>query len=164
MSSLAQSATLINGFQMEKVIAFSPEALKAPFFLRIAAFCIDYMLVMGVPILWLLFSIFFGDGANATISNTVWPFVVLVWLIDFLLLPLFRGQTFGKMLAGITIVNIDGTPVRLGGLARRNLLGYLFSIVTLGIGFLISAVNKSGRSLHDYVAGTVVVYGRKRQA
>src|SRR5207249_2699351 len=78
MSSLAQSATLNNGFQMEKVIEFSPQALKAPFFLRIAAMCIDYMLVMAVPIVWLLSSKFFGDGANATLSNTVWLFVVII--------------------------------------------------------------------------------------
>ncbi len=149
---------------MEKVIDFSPEALKAPFFLRIAAMCIDYMLVMSVPILWLLGSKFFGDGTNAGISATVWLIVVLIWVIDFLLLPLFRGQTFGKMLAGITIVNRDGTPVRLGGLLLRNVVGYLLSLVTLGIGFLISAVNRTGRSLHDYVAGTIVVHGRKRQA
>lgn len=163
MSSLAQSATLINGFQMEKVNTFSPATLKAPFFLRIAAFSIDYMLVVAVPVLWLLFSKFFGDGANAGLSNTVWLFVVIMWLIDFLLLPIFRGQTFGKMIAGITIVNTDGTPVRLGGLLVRNVIGYLLTILTLGVGFLISAINKTGRSLHDYVAGTVVVYGRKRQ-
>ena len=133
---------------MEKVIDFSPEALKAPFFLRIAAICIDYMLVMSAPILWLLGSKFFGDGTNAGLSATVWLIVVIVWLIDFLLLPLFRGQTFGKMLAGITIVNRDGTPVRLGGLLLRNVVGYLLTLITLGIGFLISAVNRTGRSLH----------------
>jgi uncharacterized RDD family membrane protein YckC len=148
---------------MEKVIDFSPESLKAPFFLRIAAFCIDYMLVMSAPILWLLGSKFFGDGANASISATVWLLVIIVWVLDFLLLPLFRGQTFGKMLAGVTIVNKDGTPVRLSGLLKRNVLGYLMTIVTLGVGFLISAVNRTGRSLHDYVAGTIVVYGRRRQ-
>src|SRR5437762_1520237 len=136
----------------------------AVFSLRIAAFCIDYMLVMAVPVIWLLSSKFFGEGANANISNTVWLFVVIVWLIDFLLLPLFRGQTFGKMLAGITMVKTDGTPVRLGSLLRRNIIGYLLTVITPGIGFLISAVNKTGRSLHDYVAGTVVVYGRKGQA
>lgn len=164
MSSLAESATLSNSFQMEKVTEFSLEALRAPFFLRIGAMCIDYMLVMATPVLWLLFSKFFGDGANATVSNTVWLFVVIVWLIDFLLLPLLRGQTFGKMLAGITIVRTDGTPVRLGGLLRRNVVGYFLTLITLGIGFLVSAVNKTGRSLHDYVAGTVVVYGRRRPA
>ena len=164
MSSLAESATLINGFHMEKVIGFSPEALKAPFFLRIAALSIDYMLLMAVPIVWLLGSKFFGDGVNASIPVVVWLLVVMMWVIDFLLLPLFRGQTLGKMLTGITMVNRDGTPVRLGGLLLRNVIGYLLTLVTFGIGFLISAVNRTGRSLHDYVGGTIVVYGRKRQA
>jgi uncharacterized RDD family membrane protein YckC len=148
---------------MEKVIEFSPEALKAPFFLRIAAMCIDYMLLMAVPVLWLLGTKMFGDGTNATVPPVVWLFVVIMWLIDFLLLPLFRGQTFGKMIAGITILKTDGTPVRLGGLLRRNVVGYFLTLVTLGIGFLVSAVNSTGRSLHDYVAGTIVVAGRKRQ-
>ena len=165
MSSLVESATLNTRSQMEKVAKFSPVTLKAPFFLRCAAFCIDYMLLMAVPVVWLLCSKLFGDGgANVSLSATVWLFVVIMWLIDFLLLPLFRGQTLGKMIAGITILNKDGTPVRLGGIVRRNILGYLLSSITLGIGFLISAVNHSGRALQDYVAGTVVVQGRKRQA
>jgi len=164
MSSLAESATLINGLRMEKTMGFSPEALKAPFILRIAAMFIDYMLVLSVPILWLLGSKFFGDGANASISAMVWLLTAIMWLIDFLLLPLFRGQTFGKMLSGITIVKIDGSPVGLGGLLRRNIVGYLLTLTTLGLGFLVSAVNRTGRSLHDYVGGTIVVAGRKRYA
>ena len=162
MSTLAESATLNDRFQMEKVREVSAERLKAPFFSRCAAFCMDYMLVLSVPILWLLRSKFFGDGANASISSTVWLFVVIMWLIDFLLLPLFRGQTFGKMISGISIVKTDGTPVRLGGIVVRNVLGYLLSISTLGLGFLVAAVNTSGRGLHDLVAGTIVVQGRKR--
>jgi uncharacterized RDD family membrane protein YckC len=31
-----------------------------------------------------------------------------------------------------------------------------------GIGFLIASFNEKGRSLTDFVAGTVVVYGRRR--
>jgi uncharacterized RDD family membrane protein YckC len=68
------------------------------------------------------------------------------------------------MLAGITILNTDGTPVRLAGIVKRNILGYIITILTLGIGFFIVAVNKSGRALHDYIAGTTVVYARKRRA
>ena len=149
---------------MEKTSGFSPETLKAPFILRMAALFIDYMLVLSVPILWLLGSKFFGDGANANIPAMVWLLAAIMWVIDFLLLPLFRGQTLGKMLSGITIVKIDGTPVRLSGLLRRNVMGYLLTLTTLGLGFLVSAVNRTGRSLHDYVGGTIVIAGRKRYA
>ena len=150
---------------METTNQFSPDALKAPFFLRCAALFVDYMLLLMVPVAWLLLSTYFGDGpANVNISGTVWLFTVMLWVINFLALPLFRGQTIGKMLAGITIVKKDGTPVRLGSLLLRNLLGYLLTIITLGLGFLIAAVNRSGRSLHDYLGGTVVVQARKRLA
>ena len=163
MSSIAQIAILPKTLQMEKVIEFSPTALRAPFFLRCAALFIDYMVLLAVPVTWLVFLKFFGDGAaNAGISSTVWLFVLVAWVINFLALPLFRGQTIGKMMAGITMLRTDGTPVRLGRLLLRNVIGYLVTILTLGLGFLISAINKSGRSLHDFIAGTVVVYGRKR--
>jgi uncharacterized RDD family membrane protein YckC len=166
MSSIAQAAVLPNAiFQMEKTSEFSPESLKAPFFLRCAALFIDYMLLLAVPVVWLIVFRFFGEaGAKAaSISITVWLFALIVWLMNFLALPLFRGQTFGKMLAGISIVKLDGTPVHLGRILLRNAIGYFLTALTLGIGFLIAAVNSSGRSLHDYVAGTIVVYGRKRQ-
>ncbi len=149
---------------MEKLNQFSSETLKAPFFLRCAALFIDYMVLIAVPLVWLIFSTFFPDGRSTSpISPTVWLVVLIFWLINFLLLPLLRGQSLGKMLAGITILNTDGTPIRLVGILRRNVLGYLITAITLGIGFLIAAINKSGRALHDYIGGTVVVYGRKKQ-
>jgi len=163
--SSAQAAILPNStLQMEKIIEFSPNASKASFFLRFAALLIDYMVLLCVPVAWLVFSKFFGDGSvSSSISGTVWLFVVIMWVTNFLALPLFRGQTFGKMLAGITIIRIDGTPVRLGRILLRNVLGYLMTAATLGLGFLLATVNSSGRALHDYIAGTIVVYGRKKK-
>jgi len=163
MSSVAQTAILPKTPQMEKVIEFSPNALRAPFFLRCAALFIDYMVLLAVPVTWLVVSRFLGDGlANVGISNTVWLFVLIAWVINFLALPLFRGQTIGKMMAGIAILRRDGTPVRLGRILLRNTIGYLITILTFGLGFFVAALNKSGRSLHDLIAGTVVVYGRRK--
>ncbi|MFN0277159.1 MAG: RDD family protein [Pyrinomonadaceae bacterium] len=148
---------------MEKVIEFSPHELKAPFFLRCAALFIDYMLLIMLPAFWLVISKFVGDtSVSSGISGTAWLFVLLAWVINFLALPLLRGQTIGKMMAGLTILKTDGTPIRLGHIILRNVLGYLLTLLTLGLGFLISAINTSGRSLHDYLAGTVVVHGRKK--
>jgi hypothetical protein len=90
MSSVAQTAILPKTPQMEKVIEFSPNALRAPFFLRCAALFIDYMVLLAVPVTWLVVSRFLGDGlANVGISNTVWLFVLIAWVINFLALPLF---------------------------------------------------------------------------
>jgi uncharacterized RDD family membrane protein YckC len=146
----------------ERILRFSPELVKAPFILRCAALFIDYIVLMMIPMAWLMWGKFVGDsGPNAQIGNTVWMFGVIVWLIDFLLLPMVRGQTVGKMLTGITIVRRDGTDVRLLGILLRNVLGYVITVLTLGIGFLIAGVNTSGRALHDFIGGTVVVRARK---
>jgi uncharacterized RDD family membrane protein YckC len=163
MSSAAETLDLAHrSFQMENTSEFSPEQLKAPLLLRCAAAFVDYMLLVALPVLWLLLSNVVGDGpAGVSLNTTVWLLVLIVWLVDFLALPLFRGQTLGKMFAGITIVKTDGSPVRLGTIVLRNVAGYLLTLLTLGIGFFISAVNSSGRSLHDYLAGTVVVHARR---
>ena len=164
MSSIAGSIELAEYSSMENT-DFSATQLRAPFFLRCAALFIDYMLLVLVPVLWLMFSVYFGDGAAAgSLTITVWLLTLIVWLIDFIALPLFRGQTLGKMLAGITITNIDGTPVRLGSIVIRNVIGYILTTLTFGLGFLFAAVNNSGRALHDYVGGTVVVHARRRLA
>lgn len=149
---------------MEKDIEFSAIARKAPFVLRCAALFIDYMVLVAVPVARLLFLKFFGDGStNAGISIYVWICVLIAWIINFLAFPLFRGQTIGKMIAGIAIVRTDGTPVRLGRILFRNTFGYAATILTLGLGFFLAAVNTSGRSLHDLLAGTVVIVaGRGR--
>ena len=159
MSSVALAAGTL---QMEDISDFSPEQLKAPFLLRCAAALVDYMLLLAVPLLWLMLSLLIGDGSGTVnLSGTVWLFTLMVWLVDFLALPLFRGHTLGKMIVGISIVRTDGRPVRLGTIILRNVVGYLLTLLTLGIGFLISALNRSGRSLHDYVGGTVVVHARR---
>jgi uncharacterized RDD family membrane protein YckC len=67
------------------------------------------------------------------------------------------------MITGLTIINSDGTDIRLGGILRRNVVGYLITVATLGLGFLLACINSRGRALHDFLGGTIVVRGRKVQ-
>ena len=160
-----QPDTLSNTIlQMEETVQISVNQVSAPFYLRCAAFLIDYMLLLAPPVLVLISTKIFGEILGSSgISSFTWYIVVILWLINFLALPLFSGQTFGKMLAGITMVKTDGTPVRLSNLLLRNGLGYLLTVLTFGLGFLLAVVNKSGRSLHDFVGGTIVVQGRRKR-
>jgi len=155
------SSTII---QMEEPVQISVNQVSAPFYLRCGALFVDYMLLLAPPVLVLVSAKMFGEilGSNG-ISSFAWYLVLILWLINFLGLPLFSGQTFGKMLAGITMVKIDGSPVRLGNLIRRNLIGYLLTALTFGLGFLIAVFNKSGRTLHDLIGGTMVVQGRRKR-
>ena len=144
------------------IVDFSPARLKAPFQLRCAAIFVDYLLLIALPVGWLLLSNYLDEpGPGTGLGTTVWLVGIILFICNFLLLPLLRGQTFGKMLMGLTILNMDGSAIALATILRRHILGYFLTVLTLGIGFLIAALNSTGRSLHDYVAGTVVVRAQK---
>ena len=146
-----------------KVVDFAPEDLRAPFILRFAALAIDYMVVIIIPVVWLILSRMLSElGTTSFIGPTPWLIAVVLFIANFLIFPALRGRTLGKLLAGLTIVNIDGTHASALTIIRRNILGYFLTIFSLGIGFLMAAINSSGRALHDYVGGTMVVYGRRK--
>lgn len=142
---------------------FLADALKAPFLLRVAAFCLDYMILIALPVFWLLASKLFGDPGAHGISSFIWVIAAILLVVDLLLFPLLRGQTIGKMVTGLTIVNTDGSDVRLAGIIKRNVIGYFITAATFGLGFLLAGINSSGRALHDIIGGTTVVRGRRKE-
>lgn len=150
----------------EKITNFSTERLKAPFLLRCGALIIDYIIFVAVPVVSILFSRFMGnDGAkllNSELNNSGWLIALLIGLTNFLIFPIFSGRSIGKMLTGLQIVKADGSDASFASITMRHLIGYPLTLLTGGLGFLLSAFTKSGRSLHDFVGGTIVVYGRKR--
>lgn len=66
------------------------------------------------------------------------------------------GQTPGKMAAGIRVLRKDGEAVAVGRALGRALAEHL-SVMFLGLGYVAAAFGPK-RALHDYVAGTRVVY------
>ncbi|CAN5556419.1 MAG: RDD family protein [Pyrinomonadaceae bacterium] len=148
------------------IIDFMPERVKAPFLLRCGALLIDYIVLVSIPVITLLISRLMGnDGARllgSSINNAGWLIVILLGLTNFIVLPMVSGQTIGKMLTGLRIVQIDGTAASTGSVVLRQTLGYLLTAASFGTGFLISVLSSKGRALHDYVAGTVVIYADKR--
>lgn len=148
------------------VVDFDPDRLKAPFLLRCGALLIDYILLISIPVISLLLARFSGeDGTKlltGELNNTGWLIMILLGLTNFIIFPMFTGQSIGKMLTGLRVVKMDGTNATFGALFLRHIVGYPLTVLTGGIGFLISAFNEKGRSLNDIIAGTVVVYGRRR--
>jgi len=168
MSARVERAVPAKAIKTEQVIVhFDAERLKAPFLLRCGALLIDYILLVSVPVISLLLGRFFEyDGVkllNSEMSNAGWLILILLILTNFVIFPMFSGQTIGKILTGLKIVRIDGNAPSFSRLLIRHLIGYPLTILTFGIGFLISVVNDKGRALHDFLAGTIVVYGRRRQ-
>jgi len=161
-TAIKSSVTTEGRRQQEKIVDFSPESLKAPFFSRCSAALLDYIVMIAIPVGWLLASSMFSEHGDVSIGVLVWLIAIVVYLINFIILPLVRGQSIGKFIFGLTILNYDGSNVRLFHLFLRNFVGYLLTFATFGLGFVIAAINGSGRALHDIISGTVVVSGRKQ--
>jgi uncharacterized RDD family membrane protein YckC/ribosomal protein L40E len=88
---------------------------------------------------WIIISFFFGFGI------AYWT-VLIGW----------KGQSLGKFILGLKVVNTDGS--RTGFLrAFGRVWGYIFDMFLLGIGFLTIAFDEQKRGLHDIIFRTKVV-------
>ena len=74
---------------------------------------------------------------------------------------LLAGQTPGKRLMGLLVVQSDGRRLRFGAAIRR-WLGYYLSAI-LFLGFLWVLIDNRRQALHDKLAGTLVVYAWSRR-
>jgi uncharacterized RDD family membrane protein YckC len=81
------------------------------------------------------------------------------WLLPAWFEAQMRGQTPGKRLFGIAVLNDDGTPLRWPGALTRNLLRAVdFLPLMYGFGLVTMLLNRDFKRLGDLAAGTVVVY------
>ncbi len=136
------------------------ERYRAPFSLRCGALLIDYIILISIVAFSTLLARLMGGGARMSGDATETMGLLIaagVGLLNFVFLTAWRGQTIGKWATGLRIVRRDGQGMSVPRSLLRHLVGYPLSLLTLGLGFLIAALNSNGRALHDVVAGTVVV-------
>ena len=137
---------------------------RAPFALRCGALLVDYTVVIGIAAFATLLARMFGGGSR-TAGTTVMEFgfvsALVVALLDLLVLPGLTGRTLGKWATGLRVERRDGERLDFVSALVRHTVGYLVSLLTLGLGFLLAAFNREGRALHDMIAGTVVVRERR---
>jgi uncharacterized RDD family membrane protein YckC len=139
-----------------------PEMRYAGFWVRLAAFLIDSVL-LTVVILTAVLAIY-GPRYFLHTSFIAGPVDVLIrWVFPsaaVLVLWRWRQATPGKMLFSARIVDAaTGRPPTTGQLVGR-FLAYLVSTIPLGLGFLWIAFDSRKQAWHDKLSGTAVV--RKR--
>ncbi len=149
----------------EKLVNFEPNLLAAPFALRCGGLILDYLLFVILPASFLLLSRVYGNDGPGLLTSGLndigWVTGILVGFVSVILLPLATGRTIGKMVTGLRVISIDGSEPSVGRMLVRQLLALLLFPLTLGISFFSSAVSPRGRALHDYLAGTIVIYANK---
>ena len=70
-----------------------------------------------------------------------------------------KQATYGKQLLHIRVTDMDGYRITLGHALGRN-FAKIFSVLSIGVGYLYSFFNKKQQCLHDIIAETLVVKDR----
>ena len=123
---------------------------------RALAWTIDLVLRAAVVLVVSLVAIRLG-GAGWGIA-LITAFVV-EWLLPAWFEAKWNGQTPGKRVLGLVVLNDDGSPVRWGGALTRNLLRAVdFLPLLYGFGLVAMAASRDFKRLGDLAAGTVVAY------
>ena len=85
-------------------------------------------------------------------------FEVSVLIVTVLFWKRWKGATPGKKFVHIKIVDAKSFEDINNKQAITRSVGYIASIFSLFIGFLMVGVRKDKRGLHDLLAGTIVIY------
>ena len=124
---------------------------------RILARIIDYAIITFYVI-----GIVFVIDSIAPYMNSNWNFLMLflitmpVWLYDLLWETFNNGQSPGKHIMKIKVVNKDGSRPSLGSFFMRWLLSFV-DIGVSGIGLLVILLTKDSQRLGDLAAGTMII-------
>lgn len=132
----------------------------AGFWVRAQAGAIDVMLylLVAAPVLALVYDDAFYLVGSLPYGDTIQFVTLYVFpLIASIGFWWYRSATPGKALLAVRIVDVEtgGKPPFLKLVVRS--LGYLLSVLPLGLGFLWIAWDRRKQGWHDKLAGTVVI-------
>lgn len=133
---------------------------RAPFALRCGALLIDYIVLVLVLTFSIMIARLMGGGARLAGGTAEKVGVVLTLLVavaDFGVMAGLTGRSIGKWTTGLRIERIGGGSPGILRVLIRHFIGYPISLIPFALGFLVAIVNPTGRALHDYLAGTVVI-------
>jgi uncharacterized RDD family membrane protein YckC len=145
---------------------------KVPFSYRVAglgsrflAWLVDLFVLVGLDLMGAMIAsvLIIGRPGLGMAVMIVWQFV-LMWSYFLFFEWLWHGQTPGKALVGIRVIQWRGTAMNFYQAAIRNLLRVVDSLpapVPLGpglLGFAVAACNREHRRLGDLAADTLVVH------
>jgi uncharacterized RDD family membrane protein YckC len=127
---------------------------------RLVAGALDLSLLLAIDVVVVYFTMqICGVGFDELGLLPKGPLVVflLVQNVGYLVTFTARGQTLGKMAAGIKVVTDDsGGSLDMGCALKRTMLSLLLA-VPAGLGLLPALFDPQHRGLHDRFAGTRVV-------
>lgn len=141
----------------------------AGFATRMLALFIDAAVQVGLLLGAALLVLLVGSGLDTAATAAVQLGLIVLTLIGYptAFETLSRGRSLGKMALGLRVVGTDGSPERFRQALARALSAFVEIWLFSGVPALItSLIDRDGRRIGDFVAGTLVVSersGRKRE-
>lgn len=141
----------------------------AGFWVRLAAYCIDIVIVwIGMLFVNLMLGIVSIVGSGVLRAEVLFQYTVkdimlyVLQALYFILLTHGTGTTPGKRLLNLRVVNADGSrELNLLDVIYRETIGRFLCSLSIGIGYIMAGVDREKRGLHDMLCDTRVVYGKK---
>jgi len=139
----------------------------AGFWIRVVALFIDNIIISFALIPFNVVMQFSGFSSAAQGQPPELPdlsvlllYVVVVLIVYWLYFALQESSskmsTIGKRVCGLVVTDLQGMQLSFGKATLRYILSNV-SYLTLWIGFLIAAFTEKKQTLHDILAGTVVI-------
>ena len=123
----------------------------AGFWVRVAAYFVDFAIVTGICLV---------IAVGASFVGAVWIAMLVLPLIQFLYWPVMessaRQATFGKSLCGIKVTDLEGRHLSFKSALLRN-IAKILSAIPFCIGFLLAAFTARKQALHDMLAKSLVI-------
>lgn len=138
----------------------------AGFVSRLVAYTIDIAIVVILLIIggWLIQTVnsffHFNDSLSfptALLAIITGLSVILVSAGYYIFFWTLAGQTPGKLLMGLQIVNLNGDPITFWQSLLRY-IGYYLSALALYAGYWWVLIDDRRQGWHDKLAGTIVIY------
>lgn len=154
---------------LQPISTVPPSPQKAGFWWRSLAYSFDLMLLQFIYAFFIaigmaavdLSSVYntgfeLGDTSLVAMAGSFMGLWTILFILYFTFFTYWGGQTPGKMLMRLRVVTQKFEELSLLQALARS-LSYFLSSLFLGVGFLIAAMNREKRALHDFIARTYVV-------
>ena len=145
--------------------------IYAGFFVRLAAYIVDTvivwaaMLIVRIPV-WVTT---ISSPDNFLVKDFIFQYSIkdiLFYIMQaayFVMLTYFTGSTLGKKLFQIRVVSAEDRKMTFFEVTFRETVGRFLSALILSIGYIMIAIDKKKRGLHDILSDTNVVYYHEKK-
>jgi len=139
------------------VIAVNDER-QAPLISRVMAGLIDLICVAALASPFaLVLDLQEGTWHDPRVAGIMTGIVAVVMFIYLTVSTALTGRTLGLKLLSLRAIDARTGLIPTGSQAAARALVYVCSLATLGLGFLVAAINPERKTVHDRVSRTLVV-------